>query len=127
MVKTEVGIYKKKTRKNAFDQESDQEKKKEITISTKKAIKKKRKNLLFSLVGFLVEIVFSFFFLTFFFINSHLRIGREQNMNITSTPIGAWKCNFPADQPTDRPTEEHGTRKVTLPRIKIVNEFKYFS
>ena len=32
----------KKTRKHAFDQEGDQEKKKENTLSTKKAIKKKR-------------------------------------------------------------------------------------
>ena len=47
----EVGIYKrkqasKKTRKHALDQESDQdkrEKKKENTLSTKKAIKKNRK------------------------------------------------------------------------------------
>ena len=42
----EVGIYKK-TRKHAFDQKSDQEKKKEKkenTLSTKKAIKKKRQS-----------------------------------------------------------------------------------
>ena len=57
----------KKPRKHAFDQESDQEKKKkkENTLSTKKTIKKKRK--LFFLVAFLVESVFSWFFL-----NSHL-------------------------------------------------------
>ena len=32
----------KKTRKHAFDKESDQEKKEENTLSTKKAMKKKR-------------------------------------------------------------------------------------
>ena len=40
----EVGVYKKKTRKHASTKESDQEKerKKENTLSTEKATKKKR-------------------------------------------------------------------------------------
>ena len=47
----EVGIYQrkqesKKTRKHAFDQESDKEKKKENTLSTKEATKKKKENTL---------------------------------------------------------------------------------
>ena len=47
-VHSEVGIYKrkqeskKKTRKHALDQKSDQEKKKENTLSTKKILSKKR-------------------------------------------------------------------------------------
>ena len=49
---SEVGIYKRKkeskrTGKHAFDQESDQEKQKENTILTKKAIKKRKKPCFF--------------------------------------------------------------------------------
>ena len=78
---TGVGIYKrkqesKKTRKHAFDQESDQEKKKKerkhafCQESDQEKIKKTRT------FGFLVESVFSFFILTllFSFINSYLRV-----------------------------------------------------
>ena len=71
MVKTEeVGIYKKKTRKNAFDQESDQEKKNK----ERKNALDQEKNFLFFLTIFLVESVFSFIFLTFLFsfMNSRL-------------------------------------------------------
>ena len=55
----------KKKRKHAFDKESDQEKKKnkENALSTKKATKNKRINFLL----FLIESVFSFFFLAFLF------------------------------------------------------------
>ena len=81
-----MGIYKRKqesrkSRKHAFNQEREQEKKgnaqenkKEKTLSTKKA-KKRKKNFLFYLVVFLVKSVFFFFFLPFLFsfINSHLR------------------------------------------------------
>ena len=81
--RTEVGIYKrkqenrnstkkaiKKTRKQELDQESDQEnkkiRKKTRTRPRKRPRKKEKKNLFFlitSLVGFLVESVFSFIFL----------------------------------------------------------------
>ena len=42
-----MGIHKIKQEKHAFDQESDHNKKKENTLSTKKATKKKRKKLSF--------------------------------------------------------------------------------
>ena len=65
-----MGPYKKKQEmkkwtKHAFAQESDQEKKEESTLSTKKATKKKEKT---KAVGFLVEIVFFLYFLLSWFL-----------------------------------------------------------
>ena len=74
-----VGIHKIKQEKHAFDQESDiNKKKKENTLSTKKATKKKRKNFPFFLDHFLGrerDVVFLVFLLSLLsFINAHLRI-----------------------------------------------------
>ena len=57
-----VGIHKIKQEKHAFDQESDlNKKKKENTLSTKKATKKKRKNFPFFLIIF-ESVMLSFLF-----------------------------------------------------------------